>query len=112
MKSKTLLFVAIFLSGIFSAQQMKEYSFGQPFTMSYPAGYVKTYDLNDVAAAQFSSPINEKYSVVIQTEKDNLMFYQVDFSSLKEAGDYYSTSIKNGLIDDASLKYISALKNW
>ena len=86
---------------------MKEYNFGKPFQISYPAGYVKSYDLNDVAAAQFSSPINEKYSVVIQTEKDNLMFYQVDFSSLKEAGDYYSTSIKNGLIDDASLKYIS-----
>ena len=107
MKSKTLLFVALLLSGIFSAQQMKEYNFGKPFQISYPAGYVKSYDLNDVAAAQFSSPVNEKYSIVIQTEKDHLTFYQLEFSDLVEAGTYYSKTIKDGLNDDASLKYFS-----
>lgn len=105
MQSKTILFIAIFFSSIFSAQQMKEYSFGLPFKISYPTGYVKSYDLNDVAAAQFSSPINEKYSVVIQTEKDHLTFFQLAFADLVEAGDYYSKTIKEGLIDDASLKY-------
>ena len=107
MKSKTLLFVAILFSGIFSAQQMKEYNFGKPFQISYPAGYVKSYDLNDVAAAQFSSPVNEKYSIVIQPEKDHLTFYQLEFSDLVEAGTYYSKTIKDGLTDDASLKYVS-----
>lgn len=107
MKSKTLLFVALLLSGIFSAQQMKEYNFGKPFQISYPAGYVKSYDLNDVAAAQFSSPVNEKYSILIQTEKDHLTFYQLEFSDLVEAGSYYSKTIKDGLNDDASLKYVS-----
>lgn len=107
MKSKTLLFVALLLSGIFSAQQMKEYNFGKPFQISYPAGYVKSYDLNDVAAAQFSSPVNEKYSILIQTEKDHLAFYQLEFSDLVEAGSYYSKTIKDGLNDDASLKYFS-----
>ena len=107
MNSKTIFFIAMFFSGIFSAQQMKEYSFGQPFKISYPAGYVKSYDLNDVAAAQFSSPVNEKYSIVIQTEKDHLTFYQLAFTDLVEAGAYYSKTIKDGLIDDASLKYVS-----
>lgn len=107
MKSKTLLFVAILICSIFSAQQMKEYNFGEPFKISYPAGYVKSYDLNDVAAAQFSSPVNEKYSIVIQTEKDHLTFYQLAFTDLVEAGAYYSKTIKDGLIDDASLKYVS-----
>lgn len=107
MNSKTLLVVVILFSGIFSAQQMKEYNFGKPFQISYPAGYVKNYDLNDVAAAQFSSPVNEKYSIVIQTEKDHLTFYQLEFSDLVEAGAYYSKTIKDGLTDDASLKYVS-----
>lgn len=107
MNSKTLLVVVILFSGIFSAQQMKEYNFGKPFQISYPAGYVKSYDLNDVAAAQFSSPVNEKYSIVIQTEKDHLTFYQLEFSDLVEAGAYYSKTIKDGLTDDASLKYVS-----
>lgn len=105
MKVKIVFFIAFLLSGILSAQQMNEYQFGAPFTISYPIGYVKSYDLNDVAAAQFSSPINEKYSIVIQTEKDNLTFFQVAFSNLAEAGDYYSKSIKDGLKDDNSLKY-------
>lgn len=107
MNSKTLLVVVILFSGIFSGQQMKEYNFGKPFQISYPAGYVKSYDLNDVAAAQFSSPVNEKYSIVIQTEKDHLTFYQLEFSDLVQAGSYYSKTIKDGLNDDASLKYFS-----
>ena len=107
MNSKTLLFVALLFSGVFSAQQMKEYNFGKPFQISYPAGYVKSYDLNDVAAAQFSSPVNEKYSIIIQTEKDQLTFYQLEFSDLVEAGSYYSKTIKDGLNDDASLKYFT-----
>lgn len=107
MKSKMLLFFAILICSIFSAQQMKEYNFGEPFKISYPAGYVKSYDLNDVAAAQFSSPVNEKYSIVIQTEKNHLAFYQLAFTDLVEAGAYYSKTIKDGLIDDASLNYVS-----
>lgn len=106
MKAKIVFFIALLFSGIFSAQQMNEYQFGAPFTISYPIGYVKSYDLNDVASAQFSSPINEKYSIVIQTEKDNLTFFQVAFSNLEEAGDYYSKTIRDGLKDDNSLKYI------
>ena len=100
-----MFFIAMFFSGIFSAQQMKEFSFGQPFKISYPAGYVKSYDLNDVASAQFSSPINEKYSIVIQTEKDNLTFFYFAFSNLVEAGEHYSKAITDGLQDDKSLKY-------
>lgn len=105
MKAKLKVLIALFIAGLFSAQQMNEYQFGMPFTMSYPIGYVKSYDLNDVAAAQFSSPVNEKYSIVIQTEKDNLTFFQLAFSNLVEAGDYYSKSIKDGLKDDQFLKY-------
>ncbi|MCZ2082772.1 MULTISPECIES: hypothetical protein [unclassified Kaistella] len=105
MRIKIVLFIAVLLSGIFSAQQMNDYQFGAPFTISYPIGYVKSYDLNDVASAQFSSPINEKYSIVIQTEKDNLTFFQIAFSNLVEAGEHYSKAITDGLQDDKSLKY-------
>ena len=107
MKAKTILLVALLLSGLYSSQQMNDYQFGAPFAISYPIGYVKSYDLNDVAAAQFSNPVNEKYSVVIQTEKDNLTFFQLAFSNLVEAGDYYSKAIKEGLVADNSLKYNS-----
>lgn len=106
MKTKIIFFTAILLSGVFSAQQMKNYQFGTPFTISFPNGYVKSYDLNDVAAAQFSNSVNDKYSIVIQTEKENLTFFQLAFSTIEEAGEYYSKSIKDGLVDDATLKYI------
>lgn len=105
MKAKLKVLIAIFIGGLFSAQQMNEYQFGMPFTISYPIGYVKMYDLNDVAAAQFSSPVNGKHSMVIQTEKDNLTFFKVGFSNLLEAGDYYSKSIKEVFNDDQFLKY-------
>ena len=88
MKTSTLLFLAVFFSSIFSAQQMKEYKFGTPITMSYPVGYVKVYDLNDVAVAQFTNAVDSKYAIVLQTEKDNLTFVQVEFANIKEAGNY------------------------
>ena len=54
MKTKLLFLTALFLSLTFSAQQMKEYKFGEPFNISLPANYLKSYDLNDVAVAQLS----------------------------------------------------------
>ena len=104
MKTSTLLFLAVFFSSIFSAQQMKEYKFGTPITMSYPVGYVKVYDLNDVAVAQFTNAVDSKYAIVLQTEKDNLTFVQVEFANIKEAGNYYFTNIITGLKDDLSKK--------
>lgn len=104
MNSRTLLFLAIFLGGMLSAQPLKEYRFGVPFNISYPTNYIKVYDLNDVAAAQFSNVVNDKYSVVIQAERENLTFYQVTFSDIKEAAEFYSKNITAGLVDDITLK--------
>lgn len=104
MKKITLLFLLIFLSISFSAQKMTEYTFGTPFTMSFPVGYVKVYDLNDVAAAQFTNAVDDKYAIVVQTEKDNLTFVQVKFANISEAGNFYFKNIKDGLEDDSYKK--------
>lgn len=104
MKKFTFLFLILFFAVSFSAQKMTEYTFGTPFTMSFPVDYVKVYDLNNVAAAQFTNSVDGKYGIVVQTEKDNLTFVQVAFSKISEAGNFYFKNIKDGLEDDAYKK--------
>lgn len=101
---KKFLLIALFLSAFFSAQQIKDYNFGVPFTISYPAGYMKTYDLNDFAASQFTNAVHSKHSVIIDVEKDNLTFAKVNFVDLQEAGQYYTDMINGGLLEDRYFK--------
>lgn len=109
MKKFTFLFFLVFLSMSFSAQKMTEYKFGTPFNISFPVGYVKVYDLNLVAAAQFTNAVADKYAIVVQTEKDNLTFVQVEFANISEAGNFYFKNLKDGLEED-SFKIQSAPK--
>lgn len=104
MKKFAFLFLILFFADPFSAQKMTEYKFGTPFTMSYPVGYLKVYNLNDVAAAQFTNAVDGKYAIVVQTEKDNLTFVQVAFANISEAGNFYFKNIKDGLEDDSHKK--------
>ncbi|MEC5157728.1 hypothetical protein [Chryseobacterium sp. MP_3.2] len=101
---KNFILIALFFSATFSAQQMTEYGFGVPYTISYPAGYMKTYDLNDYAASQFTNAVHGKHSVIIDVEKDNLTFAKVNFVNIKEAGQYYTDMINGGLIEDQYFK--------
>lgn len=109
MKTKLLFLTALFLSLTFSAQQMKEYKFGEPFNISLPANYLKSYDLNDVAVAQFTNAASAKYFVIIMTEKEHLSSVKVAFSDMMEAGEYFGKNILDGLGDDEFAK-ISTLK--
>ena len=109
MKKFTFLFLLFLVSISVSAQKMEEYKFGTPFTMSFPIGYMKVYDLNDVAIAQFTNTIANKYAIVVQTEKDNLTFVQIAFPTIEDAGNYYFKNILDGLEDD-SIKKLSAQK--
>lgn len=95
-----LTFIISLLFGMFSAQQIKEYKFGAPIKISVPSTYVKSYDLNDLAIAQFTNAVNEKYLVIIQTEKEHLTSVQVSFADIAEAGNYYVKSLLNGLAEN------------
>ena len=95
-----LAFIISLLFGMFSAQQIKEYKFGAPIKISVPSTYVKSYDLNDFAIAQFTNAVNEKYVVVIQTEKDHLTSVQVSFVDTADAGSYYAKSLSDGLSEN------------
>lgn len=104
MKKFAIFLLLVFFAIPFSAQKMTEYQFGTPFTMSFPVGYVKVYDLNDVAAAQFTNAVENKYAIVVQTEKDNLNFVQIAFANITDAGNFYFKNIKDGLEDDSFKK--------
>lgn len=106
MKIKFLLLTVILVSALFPAQEIKEYRFGEPFIISLPKNYVKSYDLNDVAVAQFTNAFQEKYFVIIATEREHFEAVKVSFSNIAEAGEYYLNSLKNGLLDDQTLKII------
>lgn len=92
--------ICVLLSGIFSAQQVKEYKIGTPVKLSVPSTYVKSYDLNDFALAQFTNAVSEKYVIVIQAEKAHLTSVQVLFADITEAADYYVKSIFDGLAEN------------
>ena len=83
---------------------MTDYNFGKPFSISYPTDYSKVYDLNEVASAQFSNEQLGKYSIVIQTEKENLKFANVTYTNIVNAGQSFANNLKAGLVDDAYLK--------
>ncbi|UFK96990.1 hypothetical protein [Kaistella faecalis] len=104
-----LAIISVLLFGVFSAQQMKEYKVGTPVKIAVPSNYVKSYNLNDFAIAQFSNAVNEKYVVVIQTEKEHLNSVQVSFADIAEAGNYYVKSLFDGLAENGK-KTVSAPK--
>lgn len=96
-----LTIISVLLFGVFSAQQMKEYKVGKPIKIAVPSTYVKSYDLNDFALAQFTNAVNDKYVVIIQTEKEHLTSLQVAFADIAEAGEYYAKSLIDGLAENA-----------
>lgn len=104
MKIQTILLLLVFFTTTAFAQKMTDYNFGKPFSISYPPDYSKVYDLNEVAAAQFSNEKLGKYSIVIQTEKENLKFANVTYTSIINAGQSFANNLKTGLVDDANLK--------
>ena len=95
-----LAIICVLLFGVFSAQQMKEYKVGNPIKIAVPSTYVKSYDLNDFALAQFTNAVNDKYVVIIQTEKEHLTSLQVSFADIAEAGNYYVKSLVDGLAEN------------
>ena len=103
MKTRTLFLVLVFFTTTAFSQKMTDYSFGKPFTISYPTDYAKVYDLNEVASAQLSSETQGKYSIIIQTEKENLKFAKISYANIIEAGNSFANNLKAGLLDDANL---------
>lgn len=107
---RSLLFTLLLFAVFASAQKMKEYTFGQPFVISYPEEYWKVYDLNEVASAQFSDEAHGKYSVIIQTEKENLSFEKVAYTDILDASTAYSQNLVAGLKQDAALQQTAPKK--
>ena len=96
MKNFFLIASLLFFNFSF-AQNLKKYTIGKPIEISLPGNYVKSYDLNEVAIAQFKNPVKDKYVLVIQTEKDHLFSVQISFQNISEACEYYSKSVTNSL---------------
>ena len=69
---KTVFLIALLIFGIFSSQEWKEVTIGSPFKISYPTNYVKTYDLNADASLQIMNAIKEKYTIIIQDDREAL----------------------------------------
>ena len=93
MKNFFLIASLLFFNFSF-AQNLKKYTIGKPIEISLPGNYVKSYDLNEVAIAQFKNPVKDKYVLVIQTEKDHLFSEQISFQNISEACEYYSTDCR------------------
>lgn len=108
---KTILSFALFAATTLSAQNLKEIVVGHPFKITYPSNYVKTYDLNDTASLQIMNAVQEKFTIIIQDDREALDALKVIFNNNEEALTYYSKEMIDGL-DNNNSKKISPIKNY
>ncbi|GGP04738.1 hypothetical protein GCM10010992_18380 [Cloacibacterium rupense] len=111
MKKKFTLLAFLMISGFLFSQQIKEEIVGNPFKISYPSNYVKTYDLNDSASLQIMNGIQEKFTIIIQDNIEALDALKMNFASTEEAINFYAKELISGL-EENNLKKISAPKNF
>ena len=107
----TVFLIALLIFGIFSSQEWKEVTIGSPFKISYPTNYVKTYDLNADASLQIMNAIKEKYTIIIQDDREALKDLKLEFTDSEEALAYYAKNIIEGLKDNDKKK-ASKIKNF
>ena len=108
---RAIFLISLLTFGIFSSQEWKEVTVGTPFKISYPTSYLKTYDLNSDASLQIMNAIKEKYTIIIQDDRESLKDLKLEFTDNEEALNYYAKSIAEGLADNKKKK-ISKIKNF
>ena len=72
---------------------------------------MKTYDLNADASLQIMNAIKEKYTIIIQDDREALKDLKLEFSDSEEALAYYAKNIIEGLKDNDKKK-ASKIKNF
>lgn len=105
-----LLLLALLFSGNSFSQNFITETGGNCYSIEIPNYMAKTYDLNDVASAQYKNTLKEAYTIVIEDSKDELKSLSMLFIDSK---DFLENFIKDYQIDakDRTISEITEFKS-
>ena len=100
MKITSLLSV-LFLAQTISAQTMKPYKVGHPFTISIPDYMTRTVGINESSSFQYKNTVKDVYGFVIIDDKESLKLAEISFTSINE---FYEDFIKDFVEGEEKVK--------
>ena len=96
---KIILLFGIVLGTVAFGQSTTTLRAGRAVSVSFPSSYEKVFHLNLDAMLQMMNVENEKYTIIIQDEKEGFNYFGVKFENINEAIDFFTKNLIENLKD-------------